>query len=459
MLAVIAVEFDKLREIHVHAESLKHGGFVEMEAISRQLNAIGEASRQFPTEHPSRVHGSLADAESGNELRIGINGDENPLVALLIRYIAFVNAAIFLLYKRPDFIAFDAAALQRTHSLVQQRPAAGSRCFKQRKQCRFVQASNARDGANAHSFHHEREGLGCDLRRGVVSSQLGNCFAESGFAGSATPTLNPALAVGSESLCAVVGASDAGHGFSPLDFCGEKPQNLFGSESWLTPRFGLAPPPVQAGSGALSKSYGLGWRLNRDSYGLTDSEANLNSDNHAVFILPESPAATGLSYLASKSILRLWRRWNEFCRCPVNRLATPVAVVFDLVLFYKPLENRMNGGEHIGVSPSVVASSFQFGFHFDYAIIATLNKSLDDSFGKAQVIFRRIFLAQHRRQSNSRLFQTGNLFVKSLLILEALTELFAAFFNVSLQLFEDCFVIGFHAGRIISCLNKNASTI
>jgi len=114
-------------------------------------------------------------------------------------------------------------------------------------------------------------------------------FAESGFAGIAAPALNAALTEVAESFAGLVLASDAGHGFSPLAFCGEKPQNQFGSRSWLTPRFGLAPPPVSAGSGALVKHYDLGWWLNRDNYGLTSSEANLNSDNHAVCILPESP--------------------------------------------------------------------------------------------------------------------------------------------------------------------------
>ncbi len=60
------------------------------------------------------------------------------------------------------------------------------------------------------------------------------------FAGSAAPVLNSALADISEPPRGSVFASGAGHGFSPLDFCGDRPQNLFGFRSWLTPRFGLA---------------------------------------------------------------------------------------------------------------------------------------------------------------------------------------------------------------------------
>src|SRR5581483_9603859 len=182
MLAVIAVQLDKLREIHVHAEGLTHSLFVEVESIRGKLDAIGEASRQLPAERLRGVHGSLADGESGNELGIGIESNENPLIALLIGYIALVNAAILLLYKRPDFIALDAAALQRSHSCIQQFPTARSRCFEKRKQCRFVQACNARNSANTHSFHHERERSRGNIRRDVVSPQLGNRFTEGGFA-------------------------------------------------------------------------------------------------------------------------------------------------------------------------------------------------------------------------------------------------------------------------------------
>src|SRR5579862_286925 len=90
-------------------------------------------------------------------------------------------------------------------------------------------------------------------------------------------------------------------GFSPLDFCGKKPHTHFGSGVRLTPRFGLAPPPVSAGSGALIVSYALGWGLNRDNYGLTVSKANLNREFHADSILSESPVAAGLSHLTPNS--------------------------------------------------------------------------------------------------------------------------------------------------------------
>ena len=38
---------------------------------------------------------------------------------------------------------------------------------------------------------------------------------------------------------------------SPLALSGEKSHTIYGSRAWVTPRFGFAPPPVTAGSGAL----------------------------------------------------------------------------------------------------------------------------------------------------------------------------------------------------------------
>jgi len=89
--------------------------------------------------------------------------------------------------------------------------------------------------ANAHTLQHQCKSLCRDLRGSVVRSErLGSVrIGERGIAGVAAPTLDSTLAVGAESLGITVGTPDAGHGFSPLDFCGKKPQNKFASRSWL----------------------------------------------------------------------------------------------------------------------------------------------------------------------------------------------------------------------------------
>src|SRR6202035_4645741 len=83
------------------------------------------------------------------------------------------------------------------------------------------------------------------------ASQPGMGFAKGGFAGSAAPALDSALAKVPKTLAGCVVTAGAGHLISPLALSGETSQNALGSEAWVTPRFGLAPQPVQAGSGAL----------------------------------------------------------------------------------------------------------------------------------------------------------------------------------------------------------------
>jgi hypothetical protein len=134
-------------------------------------------------------------------------------------------------------------------------------------------------------------------------------FAESGIAGSTAPALDAPLTEVAELFAGLVLAANASHGVSPLDFLAEKRHNEFGSGSWLTPRFGLAPQPVQAGSGALNVSYGLGWWLDRDFHGLTGSaEADRNGNSHRCFILSGSPVPAGLSHLDPKSFPILLQR-------------------------------------------------------------------------------------------------------------------------------------------------------
>jgi len=94
-----------------------------------------------------------------------------------------------------------------------------------------------------------------------------------------------------------------GHSDSPLALCGEKPENTNWDRYCGSPRdAGLFPAPASTEAGTVQRVKGLGWRLDRDIYGVTGSgEANRDRDFHCCFILSESPAATGLSYLLLKS--------------------------------------------------------------------------------------------------------------------------------------------------------------
>src|SRR5207245_10343322 len=92
-----------------------------------------------------------------------------------------------------------------------------------------------------------RLGVGCH----GVPRQFGVGLAESGFAGSAAPTLDSALAKVPETLACRVVTTGAGHVVSPLALCGETSQNILWSEAWVTPRFGLAPTPAETEAGAF----------------------------------------------------------------------------------------------------------------------------------------------------------------------------------------------------------------
>ena len=290
MLAPLAKQLYDLCKIHIQAETLRDHARVVNQAICSQLHAIRKTTVQVPQKFCRILPRTLANAEGRNQFGFRINGHENPLISNF-KGIAAADSPRLLLHEGPDFVNLQVPAVQLAHSRIHQALAAMPRQNQQPHDGVAIQSRESFCAADRAAFH---KALNCaDRRIGSrqhrVTGKFRVKFAESGFAGIAAPALNAALTEVAESFAGLVLASDAGHGFSPLAFCGEKPQNQFGSRSWLTPRFGLAPPPVSAGSGALVKHYDLGWWLNRDNYGLTSSEANLNSDNHAVCILPESP--------------------------------------------------------------------------------------------------------------------------------------------------------------------------
>src|SRR5207247_2447240 len=165
-----------------------------------------------------------------------------------------------------------------------------------------IEARKPFSGANRAAFNEALNRPRCciGIRQHHVTRQYCVRFAESGFASIAAPTLNPALAEVTKSLAGLVLASEAGHGFSPLAFCGEKPQNQFGSRSWLTPRFGLAPTPVSAEAGALNQQL--------SNYGGLIAILGLLS------VQPLSADTLRGSYLTPKSFLSLRRR-NGCCPC------------------------------------------------------------------------------------------------------------------------------------------------
>ena len=95
-------------------------------------------------------------------------------------------------------------------------------------------------------------------------------FAKGCRAGIAAPALNSALTEVPKTFAGVVLAFEAGHDFSPLAFCGEKPENKFdGLMFGLTPECRISPAYGSNRKRGSFFSYVLGWWLDRDLYGLT----------------------------------------------------------------------------------------------------------------------------------------------------------------------------------------------
>lgn len=297
---------------------------------------------------------ALASKPRENQLGIGVHRKER---VLLPNFGAFFDrdTALSLLNEAVQLVALDALDSQILKFVPHHLGGALRRDEKQSHDCVAVESSQALcrtdRAAFDKTFESERGHFG--MRCDGVPRQLVVGFTESGFAGLAAPALNAALTEVTKLLAGLVLASNTCHDFSPLDCWREKSQTQFGSGLRLTPRFGLSPAlPVSAGSGALSVNYDLGWRFDRDLYGLTGSECDLDSDDHAVFILPESPVAAGLSYLASNSgrDRNGIRPLAEFERPPRFRAN-------DLALLPQSLQNGVEESQGILYPHKVVAPS------------------------------------------------------------------------------------------------------
>lgn len=122
-------------------------------------------------------------------------GNKHPLIALFVGRSSFVDAAVLLLHKRPDFVALDTFTMQSAQVCIENLAASRTSRFEQRQNRLEVQSCQPRNGAKAHSFKHHGKSLCRSRRLGVVSSQLGDRFTESGFAGCAAPS-NPSVPIG-----------------------------------------------------------------------------------------------------------------------------------------------------------------------------------------------------------------------------------------------------------------------
>src|ERR1035438_1288304 len=262
VLSVIPEQFHKLSEVRLSAKNALDRT-VEVVAVRRDLETIfGQALLESGQELNRGFFGALANLEMGDKFSLCVKRDENPLIAKL-RRIAFTNAALLLSAERPDFIALQILGTQAVHLRFHCLRSALPSHKKQAHDRISIESGEPLRAANGAAFDKALNRTRCrvGLRDHRIPRQSLVRFTEGSFAGIAAPALNAALTEVSEPLAGLVFASNAGHGVSPLAFCGETGQNSLWSEAWVTPRFGLVPSAARTADGALIvKGYELYWK-------------------------------------------------------------------------------------------------------------------------------------------------------------------------------------------------------
>ena len=455
MLPIVPVQLHKLGKVHVQSEGFLDGIPVKVETIRGQLDLVGQTIMQIADKLPRVFHRPLADDVGCDQFGVCVHRNENPLISDLVQIVAIAYLALLLGHKRPDFIALYVAAIQVAQLLIQQLLASLANGFEQAHDGVSIQAREPFRTANRAPLDKTLNRTRCRVRvRGHrIPRQIRVGFAESGSAGSAAPALDAALTEIPKSLADLVLASFAGHLISPLALGGETSQNTYGSEAWVTPRFGLAPPPVSAGSGALIKNYSLGWWFDRDIYGVTGSDSDRDSD-HAGFILSKSPVDAGLSYFTPKSSNWLYRRRRRCWNLSKDGLSISISDAMN-VLALDSLHNRMNRGHDISVLSQVISHTLQLASYLKRAEVprGVLLEYPSYRLCKAKLVLRDVLLAKCFRESGSGLLKTDNLIFQFIGLRQNSSKLLASQRDFCLNLLEHCPVIKLHGEEFIQCIN------
>jgi hypothetical protein len=212
-LAVVAVQLRQLSEVSVTSKGFLDSFAVEDVRIGGQLYAvIAESVIQIQHECLRVSTGTFADKVRRNEFRLGIERDENPLVAKVCR-VVFSNLPLLLHQEAPNLVTLNAAAGQLAHLFVHHFLAALASQKQQSHDCVPVKSSESFSSANRATL---KQALNCacryvGLRQHRVSRQFGVRFAEGGFTGSAAPSLDSALTKVSKTLAVTVDTTYASH--------------------------------------------------------------------------------------------------------------------------------------------------------------------------------------------------------------------------------------------------------
>ena len=182
---------------------------------------------QITNEREAVTDVALPDEVGQDDLRFGIDRHPDVLIAPFNRNVA-VKVTFLGVHKSPKFIGLHESRADVSDFRVKQ----STRLFpdreKERKNRSLVDSSDAGNGTDTHALKQERDDLKGGLSRDVVPSKrlLARLRAGRLTAGATIP-LDSEASVGSESLCFMVLALEAGHGRFSLVFSWEKPENDF----------------------------------------------------------------------------------------------------------------------------------------------------------------------------------------------------------------------------------------
>lgn len=462
VLAIISVQLDQLRERHLRAKEARNFGCVEPESVCCDLRTVIESQHQVANKIFGRGYVALPNGKRGNKFRLCIHRYKNPLVTKLCG-IVFPNSALLLKAEGPYFIALDVVANQITHSGVKQPSATLSSQDEQLHDGVTVQSGHALCGTNGAAFNQALDSADSVLFRDTHGSQRANRLGigEGCRAAHTAVTLDSVPPVAAKLLNGRVLTSGACHGAFPLEFLREKPENKFGSISWLTPRFGLAPQPAETGSGAHSQSIKSSWWFDNNFYGHADR--NFHGRN----FLSESPVGAGLSYCTPKSFLlgRLYVGQTFDCdhQLVVRQLPGSTgrpcqfvnpsigdfvicasACLRNLATLKKPVNHRVDRSHYVAVFSDVITNRDEVVSNFCRDQRSTsdlLSEHGADCISQAHRVFFNELFIQHPRKSGYGLPQSSNAFFDFFLILEAFTKSLLLRKKVSLRKLQNFFVI------------------
>lgn len=245
----LPVELQELGEVNIGSEVFFDGSAVDVQPICRDLKAADNALTEVADERQAINRIALSDKIGQDELRFGVNGHPDVLIAPFGGNVA-VKMAFFGVYKGPEFVRLHESRSNASNFRVKQSTRLSADRQKQRENRALVNASDTGYGANAHSLKQERNDLSGGFCGDVVpSKRLMARRGECGLAGRTAKTLDSVRAVETKPLRFGVLATYARHG---LLFLREKPYNQgLGSDCGLRPLLDSALPPVDAGGGAF----------------------------------------------------------------------------------------------------------------------------------------------------------------------------------------------------------------